>query len=668
MENNKPIFNVESMSDEVFGTMVKRRRNEASSHWEAKYGLKSVREKNNKDYLAKYIDDQLVDDRYQEVYVDNRQFTSVRAIVPFLTSRVTGCEIVPADATDLAIHFAHDFEEVLQRHADRQQARPKIRLAVQDLLRGERIGVLKWRYDAAKNTLVLEHIPAEAITMGKRSQYLEEPDFLSHTQKRTVGDLIRQFPDKKDKILELFSVDRGVPSQLEQEKEIREEWIWAEVNDKLELLVGWSHNDFVFGKMTDPNWDEGGNNITDAPMMPFVFFNFLNDGKGWIDETSFMEQAKWLQSNYNKRGQLIAENAKYGGTGVPIFAKGAISQKDVSKIRFSPIQRVLLDTADVSKAFTTWQSQELPRFIVEDKYDDRNSIDNIWGTPNVFRGEQSKNNTLGQDVMVRDQAEGRLADPVDCIDDSMTRFYQLEAQLMYRYFDEKKYYNYIGTDGKFVSIVISQKDIAKNLGICISVKAGSSLPIDRAQKRATVMELLRLNKVGTLTAYKELGIFDDPEAAYKEYVMEQLSPQASLEEVDKQVFDREANQDLQTVIGGGVPDEREDIKPEYVAHLTEWLLTDKYKMLQEKKPNVAARVSQFVDAIITKASRKADKLASQQPPEQPGMPPQPGGAPGQPPQPGQPPMQPGAAPPQPPAPAPNPAMPPGGQPPMMPVQ
>lgn len=608
----KPKDNIyfNDIDDVTFLNSLKRRRQEAEGHWEKK-GLKGVRAENNKQYLTEYVKDQLIDERYQEIYADNRQFVSVRTIVPFLTARITAPEVTPSDGKDLSIQFAQDFEEALQKHAEKQQGRAKVRLAVQDLLRGERVGILGWRYDAELDTVVIEHIPSDSVVIGKRSRLYEEPDFVSRTIQRSVYDLCRLFPDKKDNIYKLFGITKGTPSQLEKVYEIKEEWIWIDTEAKKELVVGWSWQDFLFGKIKDPNWDEGGKNVLDRPMMPFIFYNFLNDGSGYIDQTSFMEQSWWLQRNYNKRGQTIAENAKYGGTGVPIFAKGTITQKDVAKIRFSPIQRILLDTNDINKAFTTWQSTPLPQYIVEDKYDDRNSIDNIWGTPNVFRGEQSKNNTLGQDVIIRDQSEGRLSDPVDCIDDSMTRFYQIEAQMMYRYWDQKKYINYLGNDGKFVSLVISSEDIAKNLGIQISVKAGTSLPIDRAQRRATIMKLLERNKVSTLVAYKELGIFDDPEAAYKQWVLEINDPASSLADVDKQVFSREASEDIQLVLGNQEPEEREDLENDYIQYLNDWLLTDKFRLLQIKNPEAAARLSQFVDAILQKAQRKLDKMQMQ---------------------------------------------------------
>lgn len=603
------VFNLSQLSDDVFSTMVKRRYEEASGHWEKEYKLKSTRKENLQNYLTKYIEKELVDDRYQEIYSDNRQFVAARTILPFLTARVTAPQVTPANGDDDSMQFAIDFEKALQRHAEKQQAKAKIRLAIQDVLTGARVGYLKWRYDATLDTVKLEYVPADSCVIGRRSHLYEEPDYFRHTQKRTVADLIRQFPNKEKKILDLFGIKKGVPSQLQQEYDIDEDWIWADIDSEQTLLVGWSYQNTVFGKMSDPNWDEKGNNLVDTPMIPFTPFNFLNDGRGWIDQTSYIEQGKYLQRNYDKRGQVIAESAKYGGTGVPIFAKGSIPQADVAKIRFSPIQRVLLDTTDVSKSFTTWQAQTLPAYIFEDKKDSAMSIDNIWGVPDVLRGEQSGANTLGQDLLVRDNAEGRQADPLDCIDASMTRFYLLEAQLMYRYFTEEKFYNYIGNDGKFVSIIVSKGTIRKNLGIEIDVQAGTSLPIDRAQKRATVLDLLKANKISTLVAYKELGIFDDPEEAFKQFVKEQTMPAIVMDDMDKAIKSREAEQDLQAVIAGRDPVMRDDVTDDYLKHLNEYLLSNKFHMLKSKEQK---QVQQFIQSIVAMAQVKLAKMGDQE--------------------------------------------------------
>jgi len=596
-----------------FLEIVKKRHNESETFFNKstnkKRGLKAIRDDNRKQYLAGYVEEQLVDDRYQEVFADNRQFIAVRTIVPFITEQITAPEITPANKDLINKLFAQDFENVLQMHAEEQHAKHKIRLVVQDLLIGERIGIGKWRYDAAKDNIIFEHLSPDSVMIGKRSSLYEEPDYLSQKLKRTPGDLIKQFPDQKDKILELFGVADNPVSLSETEYTIKEDWLFIDVDDEKKLVVGWRYKDHCFGVIDDPNWDEGGKNLTEFQMMPFVWWNLLNDGTTHIDHTSFSEQSKYLQQNYNKRGQVIAESAKYGGTGVPIFAKGSITQKDVSKIHFSPIQRVLLDTQDVNKSFTVWQQQNMPTYIIEDKQDLKASIEDIYGAPNVMQGHQTNQNTATQDLILKNQGQGRQSDLLDCLEVGMTRFYQLEAQMMYRYFTDEHYYNYMGDDGNFVSIVISKPKIAQNLGIKIGIKAGTSLPIDRAQKRMAIMDLLKMNKVSTLVAYRELGLFDDPEEAYNQFVKEQVLPFQAMDDAEKNIQDREAEEDLQAVIAGKKPVERDDISDDYIKHLNAYLLTNKYHMLQ---PDEQKNVQNFVQQIIGQVKLKMAKMQDQQ--------------------------------------------------------
>jgi len=597
-----------------FLEIVKKRHNEAETFFNKstnkKRGLKAIRDDNRKNYLAGYVEEQLVDDRYQEVFADNRQFIAVRTIVPFVTEQITAPELTPANKDMMSKLFAQDFENVLQMHAENQHAKHKIRLIVQDLLVGERVGIGKWRYDAARDTIVFEHINPDAVTIGKRSTLYEEPDYVSEKLKKTPGDLIKQFPDQKDKILELFGVADNPVSLSETQYTVKEDWLFIDAEDEKKLVVGWHYKDHCFGVIDDPNWDEGGKNLTEFQMMPYVFWNLLNDGSSHIDHTSFMEQSKYLQQNYNKRGQVIAESAKYGGTGVPIFAKGTITQKDVSKIHFSPIQRVLLDTPDVNKAFTVWQQQNMPVYIIEDKQDLKASIEDTWGANQVMQGHATNQNTATQDLILKNQGQGRQADLLDCIEIGMTRFYQLEAQMMYRYFTDEHYFNYQGDDGNFVSIVISKPKIAQNLGIKINVKAGTSLPIDRQQKRMAIMDLMRMNKVSTLIAYRELGLFDDPEEAYQQFVKEQLLPFGAMDDAEKDIQNREAEEDLQAVIAGKKPVERDDIEDDYLKHLNAYLLTNKYHMLQ---PDEQKNIQNFIQQIIGQAKLKMAKMQDQQP-------------------------------------------------------
>ncbi len=603
------IFDVK-MPDSTLSGMVTRRVKTAQSHWNSKYDLDKVRTTNKDLYLTKYAE-KAEAETGKESSADNRMFTSIRAISPFVTSRLSEPEVIPASGKDLAVQFAADFERVMVRVAEKAKAKSVVKLAVDDLLQGARVGALEFCYDDKRKKIKIKKVAPDSLVIGSRSQLLDEPDMVQKTEKMTIGEMIRQFPDKKTDIYRWFNIQRGVPSQLEQEYDITKTHIFVDDEEDRDLICAYMYNSKVLGALTDPLWNENGTNIIDEPMVPYVFFNFLNDGSGYIDETSFIEQAKYSQRTYDKISQAIADEAEWGGTGIPVILSGAMSDDDASQIKFRKDKRIVLDSAavdgDVNKGFTTWTSGTLPSFIENLKYDVRNNVDNTFGTPNIFRGEQSDNNTLGQDVIIRDQAEGRQQELVDSIDASMQRFWQLLAQFIYRYFDEKDYIKFI-ENGKFEQLMVSHSEIAKNAGLEINVKGGTSLPPDRSQKRAVAMKLLEMNRYPTIQAYKDLGV-EKPEEVYKQYLLEQADPKASLEENDKKIFDREANEDLQVVIAGGVPDEREDIGAEYLGYLNEWLLTDKYTQL---KPRQQMGVTAFVQMVTAKAKLKLAKLQTQQ--------------------------------------------------------
>jgi hypothetical protein len=44
----------------------------------------------------------------------------------------------------LNMQFAQDFEKILVEEADKQYGLDKVKLAFQDLLKGQRVGILKW--------------------------------------------------------------------------------------------------------------------------------------------------------------------------------------------------------------------------------------------------------------------------------------------------------------------------------------------------------------------------------------------------------------------------------------------------------------------------------------------------------------------------------------------
>jgi hypothetical protein len=616
-DNQPQVFDL-NLPDTTLSGMISRRASESKAHWNKEYDLDKVREKNLKLYNSEDVKKKMRDERYQDVFSDNKHFTSIRTILPFVMSKLSQPEIVPASSKDLNMQFSQDFEKILVEEAEEQNGTAKVKLAIQDLLKGQRIGILKWVYNPGKQKLCLEYVKPTSVVIGKRSKLFEELDFLQETQTRSIGQLVKDFPDKKDELFKLYEIQRGMPSQLEKEVEITENWMFVEEEEENKLAVIFKAGEsLVLGKMVDPNWSGDDNNLIDEHMMPYVFFNLLNDGSGYIDDTSFIEMAEFNQKNYDKRGSTIAENANYAGIGVPVFGKGAIKAETAAKVKFNPTQRIMLDVEDVGKSFTTWKADSMPQYVFEDKQESKDSVLDIWGTNQVQSGENSDNKTLGQDVLLRNQAEGRQQELIAAIDSAMQRFYKLEAQMIYRYYDEDQYYNFLGEDGSFEHIILTQKRLAENLNIKIKIKAGSSLPVDRSQKFAQALELAKLNRIGTLRLYKELGI-EDPEQAYQEYLKEQLAPIEAMAEAATTVDSREAMEDLLLVIAGKKPLERDDISEDYLMYLQNYLETQQFDQL---KVDEQKRVVQYVAEVIAQAQRKLLKLMAQEPmPAAPGQP------------------------------------------------
>jgi hypothetical protein len=608
-----PVFDV-AISDTELKGMVVRRQTAATAHWDKKFGLTKIRENNNKLYTGDYRKDKIDPDNEKGIFGDNRIFVAVRTLLPYLTNRITAPEITPANKTAIARQFAGDFEKILAKEARDAYAKSRIKNAVQDVLKGQRVGVLKWRFDPAKDKLALEYCSPDSIIVDNTPLH-DEPQYVCHTQEMTIGAILRKFPDKRDAIYKMLGIERISTQKLEEVRKVGEHWMFVDDEDgNSQLIICWMLDEVVLGAMEDSLFDKNGNNLIEEPMMPFIFFNFLTDGSGYIDETSFLEQAELNQRSYDQRGQTISDNAVYGGTGIPIFSKDALDAEEVAKVKFTPEQRLQLDTDDVSKAFAVWKGGEMQTFVVADKYDTRNNIDNIFGTPNIVRGEQSKNNTLGQDDMLQNASENRSQEMIDGIDDAMRRFYLIEAQMIARYYTSERQYNIEGENGDFDELILSSAKLRKNLGISIGVDSGSCIPINRHQLRDMAMDLAKMRRISTKTLYQMVGV-PDADQAYDLWLKETVMPFMLIKEADEALVSREAVEDLDLVIGGRQPIVRDDIDQPYLSYLNEYLLTERYDQLSTKQKS---GVKSFINDVLKRAQIKIEKMQQQDPNGGPG--------------------------------------------------
>lgn len=569
------VMNLDRNGDELV-EMLDRRIQESQDFWnKGKYNLEKVSKENEELYLGEQVSKH--DDEGEEQALDNRIFSSIRTIVPYVTTRVTEPEVYPSSRAQAARKFAEDMEKAIYIKARNEKVKEKAKFALEDAIIRRR-GYLKPRYDALRrNFCSIEYVPAESIIIDHKAKPYEEPRYFRHLLEKSVEDLLTMFPDMEAKIKEAFSIDDNTSkAALEECHTINEDWLFVpDEEEGLDLIVCWSVNKMYLGGMRDPNWRYGQSNFLDHHMMPLVFFNVLNDGRTYIDKTSFVEQAKYLQMNVDQRSRQISRNAGLGNIGMPVVDSAALADDQAQYIVFEPDTVLELDVdnagrSSVRDVFDVWKAGSLPNFVYEDKIDSRNSIDNAFGTPNVFRGEQSKNNTLGQDVLVRDQAFGRQQEIVDAIDTAMSRLYLLMAQFLLVYGEDEEEFELLGEDKEFDYVVMYTAELDTKAQI--RVKAGTSMPIDNAQRRATADKASSNKMIDPLTYWE---IMDEGNAEkYAKRLMQFMNdPAGYMKDTEDDVFDRDAYVDIQKLKVGVQPDFRDDLPKEYFDYLNHYVLS-----------------------------------------------------------------------------------------------
>jgi hypothetical protein len=111
---------------------------------------------------------------------------------------------------------------------------------------------------------------------------------------------------------------------------------------------------------------------------------------------------------------------------------------------------------------------------------DINAIDDVLGTPAIFRGGQQSSNTATQDILIKDQSSGGHEPFVKALDSAHDRLYQHHVQMMMVWYDEEHYKNLKNDEGEFISVAMSSKVLDPRLGITLRLAAAQ--PVDKTRK------------------------------------------------------------------------------------------------------------------------------------------------------------------------------------------
>jgi hypothetical protein len=448
-----------------------------------------------------------------------------------------------------------------------------------------------------------------------------DPDdipLIAETLSATLEELIIDFPDKKQEILTLFAgTSKGLDTvNLGTRVSYREIWFTFFKDGKRAEGVAWKYKNKILGYGLNPNWnyEDEKSNFLDRPVKPYTFLNFLRIGRWVYDDTSLTEQAAALQDNLEKRGLQIVDNADQANA-VKVFNVEMINASDAEKYQGDP-NDIIIAKGDVREAFARYPAPSLPRFVLEDKYDARREIDNIFGTHAPLRGEKTESPTLGQEVLSQRADLGRTASLSEAIEEAATKVYRQITQLYKVFATQEHVVKHLGEEGKTAFIKFSKDKIED--GIEIRVQAGSLRPEDKISDRNELVEIVRSGLPIDPKTFAEKWHLPNPLKTAQRIFRHMFMPDQYAKEDLKMggvAGDEEAIKTIQQIMAGENVPPKEDASKEYVAYFSQFIQSPAFKQLD---PEVQGLINFHARGTMD-AARRALKEISEQEEEKPSV-------------------------------------------------
>jgi hypothetical protein len=606
------LFNLQ-MDDETLDKMLIKELDRDKEHWDKEpWQLTKVDVDNTKYFLGNQTDGDQYVKRPQDKYVDNRLFSSMRAILSYATGQLAVPELTPSKSDDEYVRMAREMQQALYQHSAAERVEQKVRAAVTNLLLRKR-GFLKMRFDpniGLQGDIVTDVVNPEDIVIDRFAKYMQQPNKIYHRIWATVEELCIKFPDKAAEIKNCYQIKKNVYTQQTKMISYWECWFsYFDTKGNPREAVCWfiPEHHLILDKMPNPNWvymktvnKEKQTNVMDYPPKPFVWFNYINLGHSFIDDTCLFEQGKPQQDILNQRGQQYNDNISYMN-GRWVMSKKAVSDQDAQKFINRGAKTVLLaNSEDVGKAVQVLTPAIMPESVYQSIQDTRNEIDGIIGTPSIFKGvNPTSSDTLGRDMMLKQQSGMLQDDLVRAVQFGMEDYYRLKLQMFRVYYTDDYWFQVKGGDGKYDFIFLNGDSIDSN--VKIGVQVDSTLPLDKANIRWTAMQLAKLGKIDQLTLMEDLGL-PDPDIRTERWIRSQIDMYTYMQSVEQQMSNNEADVDIKMLIAGEIPEERDNYDSDYLQYYNHYITTNAFAKLDQEKKQA---IDMYLRIVQLKAQRSA---------------------------------------------------------------
>lgn len=540
------------MSEEEITRAIGKRIDTAKEFWNKEYNLDAVRTRNQSFWNGSYFEGtKNALHKHQTPYQENRVFINIESLVPMVLSRPPQPVVTAANDSEASIQLADDLSDVLLSFYDDQYLRRDYMTIARHLIGGQRIAFHKYRWDdtigrmiddtetgeqSREGNIIIDVVHPSSVVVAEKADNPDDVPIIGEYMDMSVEEMGYKFPKKKDELWKTLGISRGVSTQMHQILNYVE--IWFSYFDKSggnKEGLAWKYKNVLLGSMKNPHWnydetttDEEGNivatNFFDKPRKPYVVYNHLSSGKYIVDETSLTEQAVQQQESLDKRGRQIIDNADKAESGI-VYDDTKVKEETIEQLIGHPDEKIGV-TGSTAGAVDRLPINLLPGYVLQDKQDMRDAIDNTFGAHAPIRGENANSPTLGQEVLSQRSDLTRIQTLATAIEDGADRLYKGIAQMMKVFYDEERIIRTTGASGKTNFIKFSGQMVED--GVSVRVKTGSVLPDDPTSKANVAMKLA--GALDPLTLAEDLGKENAKEVA-KRMMYYRMAPDKYLSEM-----------------------------------------------------------------------------------------------------------------------------------------
>lgn len=627
---------VQDTSSGQLSFRLKKQLDSANSYWAGgnatKRNLEKQRKRNYDWWIGNHYEGvQLYE--HNIPYQNNRVYVSIETSIRIAVARIAYANILPGSDKPTSQQFAADLEKSLQRIAEKRKLKKKMQTAARDLLT-KYVGVIEPIFNGSLGRggdIDFRVTDPEDVIISEKTNLFEEPDFIAVKRYATAKELAAKFPHQETMIRQRFTLQDDMLFKHDTMQRLYME-VWYDDYDeddnkvvRCAFFLG-ENLDQQLGIIENPHWlpeddPDGVRNFFETQRKPFILINYQNSGKTKIDDNAAIDQQIPLNRVLNKRGRQIAENADDASGGI-VYNSKMISKEDMALLIGAPDEKIGVN-GNVQNAITRVVPPILPNYVVDDKNDARQQIDEMGATTPATRGAQSRYGTLGEAVMAQQEDYTRQDGLSEAVEEGYLQCYEWACQLMKVWYTEDKMIQVRGEDGKFDYAMIRSDKIED--GTDISIVQGSSAPLNKEKNREDIKNFADKGVVDPLTLFEvtQTGEMPSPQRMVERLIKWMEDKRAYASSATDDEYDRNAQVDIELIRRNVMPDPRPEITPEYLNTFIAFITSGTFLTLDEgvqrnlqawleKSKNTAAQMLQLRDGMITDV---AESMAVVAPPQ-----------------------------------------------------